>query len=219
MAGAGSRRVRWLAAAAVLAAAGVLVAIGVHNGGFFRTGDAWAGRGKPVTFANEPAPPRPDDSFVEGIGGLTAALDARVLAAGGLIRPVSSGCDTELIEPSFTCHVTYLGKVVTYRVTTTGAGSGSYNWQARPDMLVATRGGIEAAVWRAYASQATAMSCDAAIPQVQMVRPQTTLSQRCYFKPTASNPNWGSGSENGDKTVAVQITLYDSVIKLYVLTQ
>ncbi len=74
-------------------------------------------------------------------------------------------------------------------------------------------------MWRAYASQATAMSCDATIPQVEMVRPATTLSQRCYFKPTGSNPNWGNGSGNADKTVAVQITIYDSEINLDVMTQ
>jgi len=40
---------------------------------------------------------------------------------------------------------------------------------------------------------------------------ETTLSQRCSSA-TASN-RMGSGSENRDKTVAVQITLYDSEIK------
>jgi hypothetical protein len=219
MARRGRRRVKWFVTAAVLVAVGVALAIGVRDGGFFHTGDAWAGRGKPVKFVNEPVPPRPDDSYVVGIGGLTTALDARVVASGGLIRPVSSDCATTLIQPAFTCHVTYMGKVVTYRVTTTATGGDSYNWQASPDVLVATRGGIEAAMWRAYASQATAMSCDASIPQQQLVHPLTTLAQRCYFKPTSNNQNYGSGSGNEDKTVAVQITIYDGEISLYVVTQ
>jgi hypothetical protein len=74
-------------------------------------------------------------------------------------------------------------------------------------------------MWRAYASRATAMSCDTSLPPVQVVRPQTTLRQRCYFKPTGDNPDWGARSQNGDKTVAVQITIDDSKIGLDVVTQ
>ena len=40
-----------------------------------------------------------------------------MIASGGLVRPVATSCDTHRVKPSFTCLITYLGKVVTYRVT------------------------------------------------------------------------------------------------------
>jgi hypothetical protein len=120
-----------------------------------------------VRFANEPVPPQPGEAYVAGIGGIAGVLDARVIASGGLVRPVSTSCGTHRIKPAFTCRITCLGHVATYRVTAAKTRGSYYAWQARPDVLVATRGGIEAAMWRTYASRATAMSCDASLPLLQ----------------------------------------------------
>jgi hypothetical protein len=219
MAGPARRRVRRLIAGVVLAGVAVLIGIGVRNGGFFHTGDAWAGRGTPVKFANEPAPPQPDDAFVVGLGGVMTDLDARVVASGGLIRPVAPVCNTATIRPAFTCRITYLGEVVTYHVTTTPSGPGNYTWRARPDALVATRSGIEAAMWRTYSSRATAMSCDTALPAVQRVRPGAALRRRCYFKPVSGDPAFGQGSDNNARTVAVQVSVFDGGLTLEPVTQ
>src|SRR5207237_10671413 len=143
----GSARARGLAGllAGTVAA---LVLAGCTTGR--QTGDAWAGRGKPVAFPGEPAPSPPPGGIVTGVSGLRVALEDRVIAAAGLIRPVTSWCDTADIEPTFTCRVTYLGETVTYRVTTTAQSADRYGWRARPDALVATKAGVEAAMWRRY---------------------------------------------------------------------
>jgi hypothetical protein len=64
--------------------------------------------------------------------------------------PVASECDTTVTLPTFTCRVTYQDVVVTCHVTTTPKSADTFTWQARPDRIVATRAGIEAAMWRAY---------------------------------------------------------------------
>lgn len=186
--------------------------------------DAWARRGIPVKYLNEPAPPRPGTSPVDGIPGLKVALEDRVIASGGLVRPVASGCGTAQILPAFTCRVTYLGRVVTYHVTTrpgdgSFAGTAEYTWRARAQSLIVTRSGVEAAMWRAYASRATAMSCDSGFPALQRVRPGTTLRQRCYFKPVSRDPAFGTASGNRDRTVAVTITVDDGGLTLTDVTQ
>jgi hypothetical protein len=182
-------------------------------------GDAWAGRGKPVVFPGEPAPSPPPGGIVTGVPGLRVALEDRVIAAAGLIRPVTSRCDTTDIEPAFTCRVTYLGETVTYRVSTTAQSADSYTWRARPDALVATRAGIEAAIWRRYAARASAISCDTPFPARQRVAPRTILRQRCYFKPVFADAAFGRDSDNAARTVAVQITIGDGSIGLEEITQ
>jgi len=184
-----------------------------------QTGDAWAGRGKPVAFPGEPAPSPPPGGFVTGVSGLRVALEDRVIAAAGLIRPVTSWCDTADIEPTFTCRVTYLGETVTYRVTTTAQSADSYGWRARPDALVATKAGIEAAMWRRYAARASAISCDTPFPARQRVARGTTLRQRCYFKPVLTDAAFGQDSDNAARTVAVRITIGDASIGLDEVTQ
>jgi hypothetical protein len=182
-------------------------------------GDTWAGRGKPVAFPGEPAPSPPPGGIVTGVPGLRVALEDRVIAAAGLIRPVTSRCDTTDIEPAFTCRVTYLGETVTYRVNTTAQSADSYAWRARPDALVATRAGIEAAIWRRYAARASAISCDTTFPARQRVAPPTILRQRCYFKPVFADAAFGRDSDNAARTVAVQITIGDGSIGLEEITQ
>jgi hypothetical protein len=186
--------------------------------------DAWAGRGAPVANPGpEPAPTPPSQGIVTGISGLRVALEGRVIASAGLIRPVTSGCGTADIEPRFTCRVTYLGQTVTYRVTTTPDSSDGfpdgYTWKATPDTLIATRAGVEAAIWREYATRATAISCDTPFPAVQRAAPATALAQRCYFKPTPGDKASGANSGNADRTVVVQVKIYDGRIALQEITQ
>jgi hypothetical protein len=152
------------------------------------------------------------------LAGCTAGQPAGD-AAAGLIRPVTSRCDTTDIEPAFTCRVTYLGETVTYRVSTTAQSADSYTWRARPDALVATRAGIEAAIWRRYAARASAISCDTPFPARQRVAPRTILRQRCYFKPVFADAAFGRDSDNAARTVAVQITIGDGSIGLEEITQ
>lgn len=174
--------------------------------------DVWAGHGVPVKFANEPTPSPAAEGVVNGIGGLRLALEARVIGTAGLIRPVASTCDTPVVESEFACHVTYQGEVVTYRVTTKPSTGDTYTWQAAADSMVVTRAGIEAAMWRKYATRATAMSCDASLPDKQRVHPRTALAQRCYFKPTGNDQAFGAASDNAGRTVAVKITVFDGAL-------
>ena len=153
------------------------------------------------------------------MSGLRVVLEDRVVAAAGLIRPVTSRCDTTDIEPEFSCRVTYLSQIVTYRVTTTARSAGLCSWQARPGALVATRAGIEAAMWRRYAARASAISCDTPFPARQRVAPRTTLQQRCYFKPTLADTAFGQGSDNAARTVTVRVTIDDGSIGLGEITQ
>jgi hypothetical protein len=198
---------------------GMLAVTAVLAGCSTSAKDSWAGRGRPVTFANEPVPSPPPDTLVNGVGGLRVVLEGRVIAAAGLIRPVTSECDTTVIEPAFTCRVTYLGEVVTYQVTTKPDSQGTYTWQAKPDALIATRTGIEAAMWHKYATRATAMRCDTPFPARQRVDPRTSLRHRCYFKPTLGDKAFGKDSGNAARTVAVKITIYDGWIRLDEITQ
>lgn len=207
-----------LVLAALVLAAMVLAAM-VLAGCSGSPGDAWARRGTPVAFPAEPAPSPPAGGLVTGVTGLRVVLEDRVIGAAGLIRPVTSECDTTDIEAAFDCRVIYLGETVTYRVTTESRSMDSYSWQAVPNMLVATRAGIEAAMWRKYAARATAISCDTPFPARQRVRPRTTLRQRCYFKPTFADAAFGKNSPNAARTVAVQITINDGSIGLAEVTQ
>src|SRR4030088_1580522 len=75
---------------------GMLAVTAVLAGCSTSAKDSWAGRGRPVTFA------------------------------AGLTRPAPSECATTVIEPAFTCRVTYLGEVVTYQVTTKPDPQGTY---------------------------------------------------------------------------------------------
>ena len=181
--------------------------------------DTWAGRGAPVTFANEPQPSPTSGRLVTGIGGLRVALEERVIAAAGMVRPVTSDCDTVVIASEFTCRVIYQGETITYHVTAQPDSGSTYTWQARADQLVATKVGIEAAMWRAYATRATAMSCDTALPDRELVAPRSTLQQRCYFKPTLKDPAFGQDSSNKARTVAVTITINDGSLTLHEITQ
>ncbi|GAA4489074.1 hypothetical protein GCM10023191_019290 [Actinoallomurus oryzae] len=181
--------------------------------------DEWDGRGRPIPVPNEPSPSQPADMFVTGLGGLEQALEGRVMAAGGLVRPIATRCDTVDIAPSFTCRITYMGQVITYTVTTRQTTSTNYNWRATPDVLVTTKAGIEAALWRKYSSQATAIRCDASLPTQQRVRPGTKLKQRCYFKPTFKNQYFGDDTDNAGRTVAVGIVIPDGPIELVPRTQ
>jgi hypothetical protein len=181
--------------------------------------DTWAGRGKPVTFANEPQPSPTSGRLVTGIGGLRVALEERVISSAGMVRPVASDCDTVVIASEFTCRVTYQGETVTYHVTTQPDSGSAYTWQAQADQLVATKAGIEAAMWRAYATRATAMSCDTTLPDRKLVAPRSTLQQRCYFKPTLKDPAFGQNSGNKARTVAVTISINDGSLSLHETTQ
>ena len=89
----------------------------------------------------------------------------------------------------------------------------------RPGHLIATRTGIEAAMWHKYATRATAMRCDTPFPARQRVDPRTSLRQRCYFKPTLGDKAFGKDSGNAARTVAVKITIYDGWIRLDETTQ
>ncbi|GAA2433058.1 hypothetical protein GCM10010191_53860 [Actinomadura vinacea] len=180
--------------------------------------DAWATRGAPVPVANEPAPSRSPGFSVVGMGELRLALEGRVAAAAGVARPVKSECDTTVALPSFTCRVTFLDEVVAYRVTTKPRGTGSFEWRAQADTMVATRAGIQAALWRKYSPRATAIRCET-LPERQRVAPKTVLPQRCYFKPTLRDRAFGRDSGNGARTVAVKITIYDGSIGLAEQTQ
>jgi hypothetical protein len=205
-------------AAGTAAALVIACALAGCSGG--HAADSWAGRGAPVGNPGaDPAPSRPSDDFVTGVSGLRVALETRVVASGGLIRPVTSACDATAIEPQFTCRVTYLGQVVTYRVTTAPDTAGGYTWKATPDKLIATKAGVEAAMWRKYAARASAISCDTPFPAAQRVTPTTALPQRCYFKPTQGDEAFGSSSANGDRTVAVQVKIFDGLISLDEATQ
>jgi hypothetical protein len=149
------------------------------------------------------------------VGGVRTALEAAVIATAGVQRPVSSTCDAQTVVPEFTCRITYEHEVVTYRVTTTGRGTGNlYGWQADPDSMVVPRIGISARMWRTYAMRATEMSCDSDLPEIQRAPVRTVLKQRCYFKPTAGDGSLGKNSSNKGRTVAVTFTVYNGNITL-----
>ena len=192
------------------AAAVVVVLAGCSS----TTRDAWTGRGRTVPVANEPTPTPATGGVVDGLGGLRTTLEARVVATGGVVRPVASECDTVVIAPSFTCRITYLGQTVSYQVTTRQASANGYNWQARADSMVATRAGIETAMWREYAARATAIRCDSSLPDQQRVAPGAKLRQRCYFTPTSNDRAFGKGTGNHGRTVGVDVTIYDGSIGL-----
>lgn len=177
--------------------------------------DEWAGRGEPVSLPAEPTPSPASDRFVVGLGELRMALEARVIAAAGVVRPVKSECDlASIIVPKFSCRITYLDEVVTYQVTTERkpGSTDTFNWEAKPDTLVATRQGIEAALWRKYSTRASEIRCDAELPERRRVPAPTTLPHRCYFKPIASDAGYGKDTHNLGKTVAVEITIRDGGI-------
>jgi hypothetical protein len=180
--------------------------------------DAWATRGSPVPVANEPRPTRSPDGSVVGIGGLRVALEGRVTATAGLVRPVKSDCDTTVATPSFACRVTFMDEVVTYNVTTEAREVNSFTWKAQADRMVVTRAGIQAAMWRTYSPRATAIRCDA-FPERQRAAPRAVLPGRCYFKPTLSDRAFGHDSGNAARTVAVKITVYDGSLGLSEQTQ
>ncbi|MFC5750548.1 hypothetical protein [Actinomadura rugatobispora] len=180
--------------------------------------DAWATRGAAVPVPNEPQPTRSPDASVVGVDGLRVALEGRVAATAGLVRPLKSDCDTTVATPSFTCRVTFMDEVVTYRVTTEARGTNSFTWKAQADAMVVTRTGIQAAVWRTYSPRATAIRCDA-FPERQRAAPRAVLPGRCYVKPTLSDRAFGRDSGNAARTVAVKISVYDGSLGLTEQTQ
>ncbi|MBW8482779.1 hypothetical protein [Actinomadura parmotrematis] len=171
--------------------------------------DAWAGRGRPVAVPSEPAPTRTPEGVANGVSGIRVALQGRVLATAGVVRPVRSQCSTPAPLPAFTCQVTLLGQTVTYQVTSEPQSGTIHRWTARPDALIVTRTGVERALWDAYAPRATAIRCDPVLPEQQRVAPLARLKQRCYVKPTAADPGLGAAGRNRARTVAVQITVHD----------
>lgn len=181
--------------------------------------DRWAGAGTPVGNPFEPSPSASTSRVVTGTSGVGAALSERVIGAGGVVRPVSVDYGITTVMPAFTCRITYLGEVVSYQVTTTPAGSDTWEWEAQPDRMVAVRKGIEAALWRRYAAQATAIRCDATLPEQQRVPAGTTLTDRCYFQPYGKDVAFGDSSSNRSRTVQVSITITDGAIVLREQTQ
>jgi hypothetical protein len=178
-------------------------------------GDPYAGVGDSISAPTEVEPTASADTIVDGIGGLQDELARRVLAAAGIIRPYQAHCEVVNIdlEPVFPCTITVLDEVVTYQVKTK-PGNYYSDWTAEPDALVATRVGIEAAVWRRYASKAKAIRCDADLPEKQRVPPGQTLGQHCYVTPTAQDSGFGADSGNHGRTYAIDITLYDGRLDL-----
>ena len=180
--------------------------------------DRWADRGVPVADPHEPAPAEPAASTVDGVGGISAALVQQVVAGGGLVRPTRVHCASRTIVSRFTCDITYLDEVVTDTVTTEPEGLQLYTWEAEPDARLATAAGIHAALWREYATRASAIRCDE-LPEVQRVPPGQPLAQHCWFKPTVEDQAYGSGSSNRTRTVQVDIAITASGIDLREVTQ
>jgi hypothetical protein len=186
--------------------------------------DEWAELGVPVTEPGEPAPqPLPDNS-TQGVEEILGELAQNVVGAGGLARPVKADCQIRTIIPTFSCTITYLGEVVTYRVTTEKKSTyattvQTYSWQAEPDALVVTGEGVRGAMWRAYAARASAIRCAADLPDVQRVPRGGTLAQHCWFKPIVEDVAFGRDSSNATRTVQVDIVVQDGRINFREQTQ
>lgn len=176
--------------------------------------DQWADRGTPVAQPAEPVPSPTYDSSVDGVGGIRTALEDRVRVTAGVTRPLKSDCSALHLRQSFTCTITFMGEDITYQVKTTPDGGNRFRWTATPDALVATRAGIEAALWQAYATRASEIRCDPGLPDQQRVPPGTTLKQRCYFRPVRDDRTFGAKSDNAGRTVAVSIKIDDGRIRL-----
>src|SRR5262245_52685623 len=112
------RRSRAAGAVARIVACTVIATLVAAGCGSFGAEDEWAGRGKAVSSdPREPEPPKPERS-VDGVGGIQRALEARVIASAGLVKPVASSCDARSIWRAFGCKITYEGETVAYQVTT-----------------------------------------------------------------------------------------------------
>jgi len=179
-------------------------------------GDPYAGVGDSIGPPTEVEPTATGDTIVDGIYGLQEELARRVLAAAGMIRPYQADCAVANIdlEPVFPCTIAVFDEVVTYQVKTKPGDNNYSDWTAKPDALIATRAGIEAAVWRHYASKAKAIRCDGDLPEHQRVPPGQTLGQHCYVTPTAQDPDFGTNSPNGGRAYVIDITINDGQLDL-----
>lgn len=179
---------------------------------FLSSQDEWAERpGTPVPSPTSSEPPDKGEGVEFGIEDLAGSLKARVVRSAGVVKPTTSKCHTELVQPTFTCTVIYDGEEVTYNVKVDVDNQGGWStWEAHTDSLVMTREGVLAAVWRRFGQHTKDLRCADGIPEKARVAPNTELPQRCYFLPTKDHPSFRA--EDDLRTREVRIVIIDGRI-------